>query len=475
MKKEKYLAKNIGLLTLSQFGSKILIFFLVPLYTYVLSTAEYGIYDLINVSISLLIPIFTLNITDSSLRFALDEDVDKTDVFNISLRHYGFGVLVFTVLLFLNRLTGFVPMVDRYVVWVWLMFVATAAADILAHYARGIDKVAAVAVGGVISTVVVIGLNLLFLLPLHMGLVGYFAANILGLLAQALYLFIAVRGWKLIAAHKMNKPLKRAMLAYSAPQVFNATAWWVNNASDRYIVTWLCGLPAMGIYSVGYKIPAILNVFQTIFSQAWTLSAVKEYDPEDKNGFFAGLYNVYDFLMIFVCSGLIVFARVFATFLYSKDFYAAWQYVPFLTVAIVFGSMVGFIGGVFSAVKDAKALASTTVVGAVVNVVLTVPLTWWIGPLGAAIGTAASYVVVWVMRLVSMRKYIKMKLNLVRDITAYVILITQSVVLLCFDKWDLVGWVLELACLAAILLLFRRECKAAWEKFMKKAQRGGER
>lgn len=469
MKKEKYLARNIGLLTLSQFGSKILIFFLVPLYTYVLSTAEYGTYDLINVSVSLLMPIFTLNIMDSSLRFALDEDTDKTDVFNISLRYYGIGLLIFTALLALNRFIGLVPIIDEYAVFMWLMFAALAVAGVLSNYARGIDKVSATAVGGVICTAVAIGLNLLFLLPLHMGLVGYFLANILGAVAQATYLFVAVRGWKLIAAHKPNKPLEKAMLTYSVPQVFTATAWWVNNASDRYIVTWLCGLPAMGIYSVGYKIPAILNVFQTIFSQAWTLSAVKEYDPEDKNGFFAGLYNVYDFLMIFVCSGLIVFARVMATFLYSKDFYAAWQYVPLLTIAIVFGSMAGFIGGVFSAVKDAKAFASTTVVGAVVNVVLTVPLTWWIGPLGAAIGTAISYVVVWVMRLVTMRKYIKMKLNLVRDITAYVILIAQSVILLCFDKWDLVGWVLELVCLAAIPLLFRRECKAAWEKFTKKA------
>ena len=34
---------------------------------------------------------------------------------------------------------------------------------------------------------------------------------------------------------------------------------------DRYIVIGLCGVAANGIYSVGYKIPSILNIFQTIF------------------------------------------------------------------------------------------------------------------------------------------------------------------------------------------------------------------
>ena len=76
------------------------------------------------------------------------------------------------------------------------------------------------------------------------------------------------------------------MIAYSAPLVLNAIGWWVNSASDRYVVTWLCGLAVNGIYSVGYKIPSIINVFQTIFNQAWFLSAVKEFDPQDKDGFF---------------------------------------------------------------------------------------------------------------------------------------------------------------------------------------------
>ena len=66
----KYLFKNIGLLTISQFGTKLLVFFLVPLYTSILTTEEYGIFDLFNTTIALLIPILTLNIMDSVIRFA---------------------------------------------------------------------------------------------------------------------------------------------------------------------------------------------------------------------------------------------------------------------------------------------------------------------------------------------------------------------------------------------------------------------
>ena len=57
MSKYLYLIKNIGVLTLSNLGSKILAFLLIPLYTSVLSTEQYGVFDLAQTTVSLCIPI----------------------------------------------------------------------------------------------------------------------------------------------------------------------------------------------------------------------------------------------------------------------------------------------------------------------------------------------------------------------------------------------------------------------------------
>lgn len=72
MNKYKYLFKNIGLLTLSSFATKLLSFFLVPLYTNILTTTEYGTYDLFNTTVGVLLPILTLNVQDAVMRFAMD-------------------------------------------------------------------------------------------------------------------------------------------------------------------------------------------------------------------------------------------------------------------------------------------------------------------------------------------------------------------------------------------------------------------
>ena len=84
--KNKSLLKNIGLFTLGSFGSKILSFLLVPLYTAVLSTAEYGTVDLITSTASLLTPILLLSIFDATLRFGMDNNYKKEDVLSTSIR-----------------------------------------------------------------------------------------------------------------------------------------------------------------------------------------------------------------------------------------------------------------------------------------------------------------------------------------------------------------------------------------------------
>lgn len=61
------------------------------------------------------------------------------------------------------------------------------------------------------------------------------------------------------------------MVALGAPLVADSLAWWVNDVSDRWVVTLVCGAAANGIYAVAYKIPTILSTLQTIFYNAWAI------------------------------------------------------------------------------------------------------------------------------------------------------------------------------------------------------------
>ena len=83
--KYKGLAKDTGLFAISTFASKLLVFFLTPLYTSVLSTEEYGIADLVTTIINTIYPILTLSISEATLRFALEKDISKNEVLCTSI------------------------------------------------------------------------------------------------------------------------------------------------------------------------------------------------------------------------------------------------------------------------------------------------------------------------------------------------------------------------------------------------------
>ena len=308
----------------------------------------------------------------------------------------------------------------------------------------------------------IIGCNIVFLVVVQWGLSGYFLANIVGPLLQCVYLLMRLKLHG-VNPFRVDKQLEYEMLIYSRPMMANSISWWVTNVSDRYVVTFFCGVAANGIYSVASKIPSILSIVQTVVGQAWTISAVEEFDPEDSNGFFSNMYAAYNCVMVVVCSFIIACNLLLARILYANEFYAAWQYAPFLTISIVFGALAGYVGGVLAAVKDSKEFARSSVVGAVVNIALNLLTVPFIGALGAALATFASYWVTWFMRVRKLKSYMRIRINIIRDYVSYALLVLQAV--LFFTPLSLVAvHSCEAVLVVIIVVLYRREVFAALRK-----------
>lgn len=460
----KYLFKNIGLLTLSSFTTKILSFFLVPLYTSILTTTEYGTYDLFNVTIGILLPILTLNIQEAVIRFLLDKNISRESIVSISVKYLLYSNVVVAVGLAVNSWLGVNLVITDYSFFFFLMFLTHSLSGIMTCYIRGIDGIADLSISSVITSIVTILCNILFLVVFKWGLVGYFVANIIGPSVQCIYLIHRSHFLSELKLQKF-KIEEKEMTKYSKPLIANSIAWWVNNVSDRYVIVFFCGLAENGIYSVAGKIPSILNIFQTIFNQAWTLSAVKDFDSEDKNGFFSNTYKAYNCLLTIVCSSIILCDKILAHFLYAKDFYIAWKYVPWLTIAILFGALSGYFGGFFAAVKNSKIFSISTIIGAVVNIVLNLLFTPIYGAMGAAVATAICYFIVWVFRFLQSKKYINFNVNIIRDGMSYMLLCAEATLVMLdgVKMYLIVGTVFF-----AILFLYVKDIRFVIDKVFRR-------
>lgn len=398
MNKYKYLLRNVGILTVSNFSSKILVFLMVPLYTSVLSTEEYGIYDISISTITLLFPILTVNIVDALMRFMLDEKYNKKSVVLVGVQHVLIGFLIGGLLLFVIDLFDLFPAINGLKVYILLYFVFYVLNQFLIQFSKGIEKVFDMAIAGIIGTVVMIISNVILLLVLKCGLEGFFIANTLAQLTPALYLLIRTRTWTYIAVRDHDLSVHKEMLFYCVPLIATVIGWWVNNASDKYVVSLICGLSANGLLAVSYKIPQIINTIQGIFIQAWQISAVKEYGTDEAKVFYGKAFVVLNLLMSFSCSLLIILTKPIGHVLYAKEFYAAWEYVPFLLISSVLNSASGFLGPILSAKKDSKSMAMSAVYGATTNIILNIVLVLAIDVQGSTIATVISSCIIYYVR-----------------------------------------------------------------------------
>lgn len=432
-KKFKYLFKNTGLLMVGNFSSKILIFLLVPFYTSILTTSEYGTYDLVYSSILMLLPALSLNIIDGVMRFTIGETREKqNETFTIGLKYITVSCIVMAVVLSGLKYAFHNEVTTTYFWEILFLYIGYALNQFTIQFARGIDDIIGVSIAGVISTGVMIAGNLVFLLWIKIGLSGYFWAYILSFLAPAIFLSFRDQMYQYLVFSKIRLGVskeERAIVRYSLPLMVTTLSWYINGVADRYAVTYFCGIDANGIYSVAYKIPSILNAIQTIFIQAWQLSAIRELGEKKGEQFYNATYEGCQTIMVVLCSGLILGTRIIARILFAKDFYVAWMYVPTLLLYIVFNTMSGVIGGVFAAVKDTKAFASSAAIGALVNIVLNTVLVYAWHAEGAAIATVISSIVIWGMRVHYSRKHIRLHINWKKHFLEYFILGAQAIVM----------------------------------------------
>lgn len=454
-KKYKYLLKNLGFLTIGNFATGVLSIILIPLYTDILTRAEYGTYELINTTIGFLLPILTLCIGDAMSTFALLKKYDFTELLSISVRIILFGNVMVALLLIINNIFCFSRIVHEYSIFFMFMYFFQSFQILLTSYARGIEKISKLSISGVIATVTTLSFNIIFLAIIRLGLKGYFLANIIGPLIQCLYLLFSTKAYKDIKILKKNHMLKKSMIEFSLPLIPTNVAWWINSVADRYVITYFCGIDINGSYSVASKIPSILNLVQSIFSQAWSISAIKEIESRDRTVFFTRIYNTLNCILVILCSILIGSDKLISRLLFANDFYSAWIYAPWLTIAVIFLALSSFFGGVFVAEKDTRIYAKSTLIGATINIIFNLFLVPFLGAIGAAYATMISYFTVWLLRCFKALSYVKIKIKFLRDFIAYIILVFQSLILFYAD--DLLLYLIETVLLLMLLFIYRKE------------------
>lgn len=288
---------------------------------------------------------------------------------------------------------------------------------------RGIGRTDKYAVFNFLISLAQILFNVLFIAVFYWGVKGMLLASIVAHFIVPSYYVIKMKLWKYIEFSGLSMKKAKEMVKYSIPLIPNKISWSIINLSDRIIIMNTIGSNASGLYAVSYKFPNLMDTIYGFFYQSWKESSARVANDDSKDAFYNMVYTYLKSIMYSVSILMISFMPLAYYLLINKSYNQAMLYVPILLLGTYFSNVSGFYGGIFTASKDTKIMGTTTIVAAILNLLINILLIYRLGLYAAAISTLVANLVVCIYRKIKVRKYVELEEDYNKTLLAIVVTI----------------------------------------------------
>ena len=427
--KSKLLYKNTIIFFIGNIGSKLIQFLLVPLYTYTLTTSEFGQAELVITLSNILLPIFSFAIADGLLRFGLDCNYNKTFVLQSCLLIAAFGSIFSILLIFL---VNFMYQIS-YVMFITIIMNLLVYNNLFAINLKINQKNKLYALNSILYTFILGVFSYFFLVILSYGIYGYFYSIILSNGVSIIFLLLTGLDKSFFSGFRFDYKFEKQLVIYCLPMILNAISWWIISASDKIAIEYFLGSSELGIYCVSTKMPTILVTLVGVFAQAWIISACFEFKNNGSNKFYADTFKDFYAVVFILTVILIAFIKPFMFLYVNENYMDSWFYAVVLIASVSFSSTSTFFDALFQAGKKTFSVMITITIGGITNILLNLIFIPILGLLGAVVSTYLSWFVVSSLRMYFVNKYIGFRINNKDFFLCELIILVESIFTMILD------------------------------------------
>lgn len=431
------LASQTAIYGMSSIIGRMLNYLLVPIYTRVFITSEYGIVNEMYAYVSFLVVILTYGMETGFFRFSeLEKDKDKvytTTLISLLISSSAF-ILIATFFAQPIASTLRYPNNSEYVIWFALIVSLDALSNIPFAKLRAQNRPVKFATIKFINILTNIGLNLFFILlcpymlkhniaPEFVDLVykgkvgvGYiFIANLISSIVTVVLLLPEIFSIKL----KFDFTLWKKMMTYGMPLLIVGFAGIINETMDRILLKYLLppniSMAQLGIYGACYKI----SIMMSIFIQAFRFAAEPFFFAQAKEKNAKELYAKVMNYFIIACALIFLTITLYidiVKFFVGKDYYEGLPVVPILLLANLCLGIYFNLSIWYKLTGQTRFGAYLSVAGAVITLLLNF---WWIpifGYMGSAWATLICYASMMIASYFFGQKYYYVKYRIKRNL-----------------------------------------------------------
>lgn len=424
MSNSKSLIQSTLIYTVGNFGSKILSFLLIPLYSYFLSKSELGTYDLVLTSVQLLLPIVSMQMNEAVYRWLLDCGDNIESKKAILKNTISVMFLTFIIVQVIVQVSSFFIHIS-YLKEFSILLLTSSFLPFSQQIIRGLGLKRVYSFAGILNSFCIFSFSIIFLLlPIFEDkILAIFYSLILANVVTIFFVLFKTQFlYKGFFARKVNIQESINMVKYSFPLVLNSLSWWLINASDRYIILDKLTIEHNGIFAISARLPSLLTIVNSVFMLAWQDVVIS--GKEEDSQFYSKVFNRYIAFNIGFTIILIAASPIITYLLFDHKFYESWKYAPLLYIGSCFSSLSGFLGAIYLKAKKTKGILTTSIISALINIVISYGFISNVGLYACGLGSFVSFIVMFFIRY---RQTLSM-LTLTFDNIKFSVLLTISIV-----------------------------------------------
>lgn len=341
--------KNLLIYSAGIFFSKILVFFLIPIYTYYLAPSDYGYYDVLVSNMQLLVCIAFLEIWNGVLRYMFDYDDIKDK--NIVVKSVLYMTIPLLAFLFCGLILISFIVEIRFLAQTVLYIISYAFLQTLQGIARGFEKNRLYVWSGVITTLIYCLLSIYFVVFLSKGIDFILSALVVGNLTAIAILVNRLQLLKLLKNAAVDYNLCKEIFIFCLPFLLNTIAYTFLDTFDKNYLLEKIGSEQIAYYAVASKFAAIIGIIASIYQLAWQEYSFRHANSENKDEIYTLSVNTYlKFMGVSIPISVVLVSLTFDLII-GVDYRSALTLVPLAMLTAFIGSVTGVLGNLFAVIK----------------------------------------------------------------------------------------------------------------------------
>jgi O-antigen/teichoic acid export membrane protein len=415
--KIKELTKDTAIYGISTIIGRFLGFLLVPFYTNVLNTSDFGVYSNVYAYLAFLNIVFIYGMDAAFMKYtSISGNSDKKKTFSTAYIFVFFSSLFLAVILFLlkNPFTALMAIpgnfhhLTQYVILILIFDTLSLIPFANLRLERKAGRFTAIKF---VNILINIALNLILVLKFKLGIEAIFIAN----LAASIVSFVLLMPDILRKlTFRIDSILLKKMLWFGIPYLPASIAAMIVQVVDRPVVLAMTNSSTLGIYQANYKLGIFMMLFVSMFQYAWQPFFLNNAKEKNAKELFSKILTLFMIVSSLIWIVLTLFVDDFARLeiyhhktIIGREYLNGLVIVPIILLGYLFnGIYYNFQAGIYIEEKT-KYFPYVTGAGALINVVVNVLLIPVLGIIGAALATLASYIVMAAGLFFFSQKYYK--------------------------------------------------------------------